>query len=204
MSTQIDPTAAETPPANGGTTPQPLPPSPTKTRYQQIADQFLTMFKAAVAIIPNLESPHSSTSNFVRSHVNAPLKFLGTVTKAVEENPELHALGKLDVDSAYDRLQYIEAFRRVIDPVAVFLRSLGFTVSSQQATLSADALQVYDISKGIARDPGSAHIAAWVERMRQALGKPGRPKKAASGGPSKQQPVPTSPAPPGVPTPKAG
>jgi len=93
----LTPSAAETTPTDGETTP--LPPSPTRTRYQQVADQFLRAFNAASALLPNLETPHATTVNFVRGHTNAPPKFLATVTWTVEQLPELSALGKLDPDT---------------------------------------------------------------------------------------------------------
>jgi hypothetical protein len=196
MSEQPLPTPVETPPTDGGATPEPLPPTPTRTRYQQIATQFLQQFASAVAIIPNVESPHSSTFNFVRSHANAPIRFLGTVTAAVEQLPELQALNKLDTTAAHDKLQYIDAFRPVANTVATFLRSLGFTVNAHQASLTADSLQVYDIAKGIARDPGSANVAIWVELMKRDLGRSGRPRKT----PVETPPSPATPAQPSAPT----
>src|SRR5437763_747783 len=54
--------------------------------------------------------------------------------------------------------------------------SLKFTMSSRKATLAADALQIYSIIKGLARDPGSAGIASFVANLKRDLGRRGRPK----------------------------
>ncbi len=179
-----------TPPPDGE--PTPLPPSPTRTRYQQLADQFLQAFESAVAIIPNLEAPHATTVNFVRGNATAPMKFLVTVTSGVEQHPELQALGKLDATAAQDKIQYIQAFRPLANPVAAFLKSLGFTVNAHQASLTADALQVYDITKGLARDPGSAHLATLAAMMKRDLGRRGRR--------SKKPAAPVTPKPPATPS----
>ena len=196
MSNLSTPGATETTPTAGETTP--LPPSPTKTRYQQIADQFLRAFDSASALIPNLEAPHATTVNFVRGHANAPLKFLANLTSAVEQFPELSALGKLDTVAAHDHLQYIEAFRPLANTVRAFLKSLLFTLNAHQASLTADSLQVYDIAKGLARDPGSAQLATFLEMLKQDLSR-GRPKKqpgtkpATSAAPATPAPTTTTP-----------
>ncbi len=46
-----------------------------------------------------------------------------------------------------------------------FANSLKFTMASRKATLAADALQVYSIAKGIARDPGAAAVASLVSNL---------------------------------------
>ena len=53
------------------------------------------------------------------------------------------------------------------------------TIASRKASLAADSLQIYDLAKGLARDPDSADIAAVVANMKRDLGKRGRPKLAA-------------------------
>jgi len=160
-----------------GTPPDPAgTPSPTLTHYQQLADQFSKALDDIVAIIPKLESTHIATANFVRSHLNVPTEFLATAIAAVEQVPELQSVNKLDVAAARDTLQFIEAFRPVQDKVTAFASSLKFTMSSRKATLAADALQVYSIIKGLARDPGSAGIASFVANLKRDLGRRGRPK----------------------------
>lgn len=160
-----------------GTLPDPAgTPSPTLTHYQQLADQFSKALDDIVAIIPKLESTHVATANFVRSHLNVPTVFLATAIAAVEQVPELRSVNKLDVAAARDTLQFIEAFRPVQDKVTAFASSLKFTMSSRKATLAADALQIYSIIKGLARDPGSAGVASFVANLKRDLGRRGRPK----------------------------
>ena len=167
--------AAEAPPTTGTTDPTPTP-TPTVTFYQKLADDFSKALDEITAIIPKLEITHPATANFVRSHLNVPTEFLATAIAAVEQTPELQGTGKLDVAAARDTLQFIDAFRPIQDKVTAFANSLKFTMASRKATLAADALQVYSIAKGIARDPGAAAVASLVSNLKRDLGRRGRPK----------------------------
>ena len=167
--------AAAAPPTTGTTDPTPTP-TPTVTFYQKLADDFSKALDEIAQIIPKLEITHPATANFVRSHLNVPTEFLATAIAAVEQTPELQGTGKLDVTAARDTLQFIEAFRPVQDKVTAFANSLKFTMASRKATLAADALQVYSIAKGIARDPGAAAVASLVANLKRDLGRRGRPK----------------------------
>ena len=80
------------------------------------------------------------------------------------------------MDDARDTLQFIDAFRPVSDKVTAFAKSLNDTMASRKANLAADALQVYSIAKGYARDPNSATVAALVANLKRDLGRRGRPK----------------------------
>ena len=173
--------SAATPP--GTTTPEVTPtptPTPTITFYQQLADEFMKELDEIAPIIPQLEAAHISTANFVRSHLNVPNEFLATALAAVEQTPALQAVNKLDVLAARDTLQFIEAFRPVLDKVSAFANALKFTIASRKASLAADSLQIYDIAKGLARDPGSAALASVVANLKRDLGRRGRPKTAAA------------------------
>jgi hypothetical protein len=158
-----------TPPAVDTTT-------PTITRYQQVAAEFMAALDEIAKIIPKLEAAHVSTANLVRSRLNVPNEFLATVTAAVEQTPELQAVNKLNVNEARDTLQFLEAFRPVRDKVDAFAKNLKHTMDSRKATLATQSLQVYDIAKGVARDPSSATVAALVANMKRDLGRRGRPK----------------------------
>jgi hypothetical protein len=154
----------------------PAAPSPTVTHYQQLADDFSKALDQIAAIIPKLEITHPATASFVRSHLNVPTEFLATAIAAVEQTPELQGVNKLDVSGARDTLQFIEAFRPVQDKVTAFANSLKFTMASRKASLAADALQIYSIAKGIARDPGAAAVASLVANLKRDLGRRGRTK----------------------------
>jgi hypothetical protein len=160
--------------------PAPSAPTPTATYYQELAEGILSAINDLEAKIPQFESAHESTKSFVRSYVGVPLKFLGTAVAAVEQTPELQSLQRLDVTKAHDTLQFIDAFAQVLDRVNAFARGIAFTMSARRASLGADALQIYDITKGLSRDPGSAAIALHVENMKRALGRKGHPKKTST------------------------
>jgi len=125
--------SAATPP--DGTIPEVTPTAtPTITFYKQLADEFMRELDDIAPIIPQLEAAHISTVNFVRSHLNVPIKFLATAIAAVEQTPALQAVNKLDVLAARDTLQFIEAFRPVLDKVSAFASALKFTIASRKAS----------------------------------------------------------------------
>jgi hypothetical protein len=165
--------AAAVQPPTGGS---PTDTTPTITHYQQVAAEFMAALDEIAKIIPKLEAAHVSTANLVRSRLNVPNEFLATVTAAVEQTPELQAVNKLNVNDARDTLQFLDAFRPVRDKVDAFAKNLKHTMDSRKATLATQSLQVYDIAKGVARDPSSATVAALVANMKRDLGRRGRPK----------------------------
>lgn len=179
MSTiKVSPAAtAATPPPDG--TPDPATAqSPTVTHYQQLADDFTKALDQIASSIPKLEATHPATANFVRSHVNVPTEFLATAIAAVEQTPELQAVNKFDVVAARDALQFIEAFRPVLDKMAALTDSLRFTISGRKATVAADALQIYAIAKGVARDPGATNAHSHVQNLKRDLGRSGKTRVA--------------------------
>jgi phosphoenolpyruvate carboxylase len=172
--------AAEPIPSDGTTTPVQAV-TPTTTHYQQLANEFIAELDQIAAIIPKLEAQHVSTVNFVRSHLNASTEFLATVITAVEQTPELQGVGKLDAAAARDTLQFLEAFRPVLDKVTAFARNLQYAMNSRKASLVGDSLRIYGVAKAIAkdrRDPNRAAMGSHVANMKRILGR-GRPTKEA-------------------------
>lgn len=165
------PAAAGDPPAS----PPPSVPTPTVTYYQQVAAQMSAALSNAAALIASLESPHTSTIGFVRSHSGVPANFIATAATAVVAAPVLQSVSKFDVDEARDVLQFLEAFRPVVDQIEALGVDVKFTMDSRKATVAADALQIYAIAKGVARDPSSAALLAHVNNMKRDLGRT-RPK----------------------------
>ena len=111
-------------------------------------------------------------------------------------------MNKLDVTAARDTLQFIEAFRPVQDKVTAFANSLKFTMASRKASLAADALQIYSIAKGVARDPGAAAVASLVSNLKRDLGRRGRAKGSAAPA-AKPAPQPAGPVTTAQPEPRA-
>jgi hypothetical protein len=161
---------------------EPVPQTPTVTYYEQLAHKFMQALDDIAEIIPKLEASHESTAAFVHSYLSIPNAFLATAISAVEQHATLQAVQKLDLTAAHDTLQFLEAFKPVLDKLTGFQRALKFTLNSRKALLAADSLQIYDVAKGLARDPGSADMAAHVGNMKRDLGRRGRPKKKPAAG----------------------
>jgi len=152
------------------------PPTPTTTHYQQIAKQLGDALIAAVALIPTFEMKHEATAKFVHSHSGFPNDFIATVLAAVDADPQLQKVNKFDVLEARDTLQFIEAFRPIIDQVEAILANLRFTCDARKARVVADGLQIYYLAKGLGRDVGSAAVASLAKNMKRDLNRPGRRK----------------------------
>jgi hypothetical protein len=146
-------------------------PTPTVTYYQQLAEHFSKALDEIAALIPQMEGERPATADFIRSHQNIPIVFLGTAIAAVEQVPELQDVRKLDVARARDTLQFIEAFRPMLDKFTRIEKSLAFTLGSRKANLAADALQIYAIAKGVARDPDASTAASIVQNLKRDLGR---------------------------------
>jgi len=153
------------------------PVTPTITHYQEVAKQLSTSLTAAMAQIPAFEAKHDATAKFVRSHSGFPNDFIATVLAAVEADPQLQNVNKFDVTEARDTLQFLEAFRPVIDQIDALLANLRFTCAARKARVVADGLQIYEIAKGLGRDAGSASVASHAKNMKRDLKRPGPPRK---------------------------
>ena len=172
------------------------PPTLTVTYYQQLAAHFSEIIDEIAAIIPRETGPALDPS-FVRTHLNIPIKFLGTAVASVEQDANLRNAGQLDVEKALDTLQLLEAFRTIRYKVAAFTEDLEHALDSRQATLAVKALDTYALARALVRDPVHAALASWVDNMAADLGRRGPRKKPASA------PAP-NPAPAPAPVPSSG
>jgi hypothetical protein len=193
MSDTITNQAVEQPPP---TTAPPADPAPgsalTTTQYMELAAQLSSALAAVAAQIPTFTSSHPSTVKFVQTHQRVPNEFIGTVAAAVDNSPTLQGVGTFDSKEALETLQFIEAFRPVIDQMAALRADLCFTVNSRKAKTVAAALQMYGIAKQVARDPGSGAVKVHVENMQRDLRSKRRKKTAKTPAPA---PPPTPPTP---------
>jgi hypothetical protein len=165
-----------------------LPPTPTITHYQEVAKQLGAALNAALALIPAFEVKHEATEKFVRTYQRFPNDFIATVLAAVEADPQLQVVNKFDVVEARDTLQFLEAFRPVADQAGALLASLKFTCAARKARVVADGLQIYQIAKGLGRDPGSAAVASHAKNMKRDLKRTGlRRTKPATPPPQTEQ-----------------
>src|ERR1043165_9044794 len=89
--------------------------SPTITYHQQIAEQFYPAFTYNTAMIRAIQCAHALTRSFVRYHQNVSTEFLLSAIAAVDQTPDLEGLHKLEVAEGRDTLQFIDAYRPVVD-----------------------------------------------------------------------------------------
>src|SRR6266567_8091712 len=95
-----------------------VPPTPTTTYFQQMADDFIHDLDRIVAALPALSTVHPTTAKFVRGHQTIPPEFLASVVAAVEQTPVLQATQKFDTVAARNGLQMLEAFTPLVNRVA--------------------------------------------------------------------------------------
>ncbi len=174
----------------------PVPPAqtPTVTHYQQIAANLAKAIDDMLALVPNfVADAHPATKAFVRRRQNVPIAFIATAIAAVDANPELQGIPGFDVTDARDSLQYIDAFRPMVDLLSAAKENLAFNIESRRANAGDGALQLYAVAKGIARSPRTTTVASHVSNLRRDLGKAGK------GGKKKAPPTPGTPAPAPVP-----
>jgi hypothetical protein len=145
----------------------------TVTHFLAMAQQFSDAMEQMFAMIPDLQEAHPTNVDFVRGHTTVPVPFLYSMVSLVEEQPDLQAVGKLSAASGRGRLQFMEAFRPVIDKLAVFVDKLRFTVNERRASLTTECLQMYAIIKALARDPGSAELGAYLAILKRDLNRQG-------------------------------
>lgn len=169
--------------------------SPTVTRYMDLANEFMIAFDALAAKVPKYEYKDPAAVGFVTAHIGVPLKCLNTAVAAVEQAKELQGIDRIGLDEAHDTLQFIDAFAKVLDKVDTFAEALRWTINSRRASLAFGALQVYGVTKMLAR--GSAAIAGHAMNIGRDLGRKGKKllkqKQQPGTPPSGGAPAPSSP-----------
>lgn len=187
--TSTTPTTPVAPPVDTGI------PVFTPTANTQVADELMAILEQFEAKMPHFEQKHPSTVPFVRAHRFVPATFLGTTINAVEANPALQAVNKLDPTEGKEVLQFLEAFAAVRQKLLSLQNAVTFTMEVRRAALAASCLQVYTIAKGVVRDPGSADLVDHVEAMKQDLGRVRVKKRVKKPAPGGTPATPATPAP---------
>ncbi len=167
-----------------------VPQTPTVTHYQQVAARVSQAMDEMLALMPNFTQSHPLTKGFVRTQRSVPDAFIISTIASVEANPELQSVRKFDVTAARDLLQLSEAFRPLVDRFNAAAKNVQFTIDVKRASLIADALQNYEIAKGVARNPEATTAAEHVGNLKRDLGRSGKRKKKPA-----PTPAPTAPAP---------
>ena len=131
-------------------------------------------------------------ASFVRGLHTVPLEFIVDAVLAVEELPHLLAAANLDPADAKAMLDFVAAFRPVVEKMLSLATDLTFTMNAWKADTAAAALRVYSILKAVASDPAAAKHA---EKMRQDLGRAGRPRTKSAARVKAPRPKPFVPRP---------
>lgn len=156
---------------SGATTPPAVPPTPTITYYQQLADDALKAIEALAAAMPPLEASHPTTAGFVRSHRNVSASNIAETVAIVEQNPELVATNKMPPAESRNDLQFAEAFGPVGQKLIAVGKTVVFTAEAKLAALTASGQQIRAVTEALARDPGSAHLIPVAARLKKLYGK---------------------------------
>ncbi|HXH38504.1 MAG TPA: hypothetical protein VNN08_07740 [Thermoanaerobaculia bacterium] len=177
----------------------PTPPVPNAqpsvlTGSDEVAAQFIAALNTAIALIPAFEPKHPETLKFVKRYVSFGDDLITSAISAVENNTELAAAKKFDVQRGRATYQFMTAFRPAIDIVDTLSANLKFTYQARKAEAIADALRLFAAAKGLGHDPASADVAAHAENMKRDLKRPKGNKTPKAG----KTPAGNTPAP--VPT----
>ena len=111
--------------------------TPTVTEMDRVAEQVRATIDSVAALIPRLEQPHPSTRHRIRAHRTVPRAFIVSMIAAVEEIETLRLVRKFDVDDARETLQFIDAFRPIVDQLQALTSALRFTIESRKARVVA-------------------------------------------------------------------
>ena len=167
----------------------------TKTPIEYIPAEVSAGLVPLVKLIPAFEPIHDETKQFVKRYSTFSDESIRSTIAAIEANPELNSANKFDLDEGRLTLQFLDAFRAIIDQVDEFRTNVRFTYFARKARAVFSVLQTYAIGKGIGRDATSAGVAAHLKNIKRDLRKPAVRKAKAPASPDKQSTPGGSPAP---------
>lgn len=165
------------------------PQTPTVTHYEQVAAKLSSAIDEALALMPNFTQSHPLTKGFVRSQQSVSDAFIISTIAAVEANPELQSVNKFDVTAARDLLQLSDAFLPLVDKLNGAAKNVKFTIDLKRATVVTEALQNYEIAKGVARNAEATTAAEHVSNLKRDLGRSGKRKKKVTPAPAPANPA---------------
>ena len=151
-------------------------PQASPIAIEDIAKQVINGLAALTRLIPTFVPKHEENKAFVRRFQAFSIESIRSMIAAIQANPELNSANKLDVEQSRADLQYLDAFRTVVDATEEFRNNVRFTYSARKARAVNPVLQTYAIGKGIGRDAGSAGVAAHLENVKRDLRKPNTKK----------------------------
>jgi hypothetical protein len=159
---------------NPAVSPNPPDPPPPLTRFQTIANTGIAGLDAIRAQLPELESPHPDTLKFAQTMKGFPRDFVDISFDLVQQTPAYQALGRFDVALVQNQLAIGDGLRPFSAAMKQMSAAIDFTIDINFARAMNQALQILQISRGLARDPGlGAALTAGVKLMEDALGRAG-------------------------------
>ncbi len=170
-------------------------PQASPIAIEDIAKQITDGLTALAKLIPTFVAKHDENKAFVRRFQAFSVESIRSMIAAIEANPELNSANKFDVQQARADLQFLDAFRTVVDQVEEFRTNVRFTYFARKARAVNPVLQTYAIGKGIGRDAASAGVAAHLENVKRDLRGPSTPgtKRAKPAKKPQQTPPPQQP-----------
>lgn len=134
--------------------------------------------------IEGLQTPQPKTASHVHGSRTVTPDFILSMISAVEQLPEVRAIGTFDPDEGHAMMQFTDAFRPFADRMAGLLASVRYTMEARKASVAAAALSTYAVMKGLARTKQGA--SGRVREDPQARPRPdersGRAEAGAWGG----------------------
>src|SRR5437868_11322971 len=97
------------------------------TQFDELAARVSAALNQAVSLIPDWEPRHSTTRRFVQKYTSFSNDVIASTIAAVEANPELANTKKFNVAEARATLQFLNAFRPIIDQVDELRTNFRFT-----------------------------------------------------------------------------
>ena len=150
--------------------------TPTVTHYERLASELVAAIDQITPIVPQPAEAQVAIAKFTRGQLGIPERFCASAIAAVEQLPELLGSHTLDPTAARDTIQFLDAFRAVLDKGEAFQRNVKFTFDLRKAELIRDSLQVYYFAKGIARKTRNPELEAHIANMARDLGRKGLTK----------------------------
>ena len=159
---------------NPAVSPNPPDPPPPLTRFQTIANTGIAGLDAIRTQLPELESPHPDTLKFTQTMKGFSRDFLDVSVAVVQQTPAYQALGRLDVALVQNQLAISDGLRPLSAAMKQMSAAIDFTIDINFARAMNQALQILQISQGLARDPAlGAALTAGIKLMQDAIGRAG-------------------------------
>ena len=151
-------------------------PSPPNAS-ELLAAELLGVLNDFAARVPGLSSPHKSTAPSVRRHRTISKTFMRSAIFTTEEFETLQATGTLGVGAAREALQFVDAFKPVLDKLKTLTQDMGFTIELRTAEVSDASLRIYGVAKILSRDPATGDLGGHTAILKKNLGRKGGRKK---------------------------